>query len=257
MLVVTWNVNSLKARLPRVLEFLDTHRPEALCLQETKVTSEAFPHLDLQAAGYRAVEHSSGQWTGVAILVRDDIEVGDDVMRGLPGEPLTDDARWVEATVGGIRIASVYVVNGRSLGDPMFAHKLTFLDAMEQRLHAFVGMPYIVAGDFNIAPADIDVFDPAAWEGSTHVTPEERGHLKRLLDTGCVDAYRYLDPEGVHYTWWDYRQGAFHRGWGLRIDLALVSSDLSPRLVRCAIDRDFRKGPKPSDHAPLLVELAE
>jgi len=257
MLIVTWNVNSLKARLPRVLEFLETHQPDVLCLQETKVTSEAFPHLDVQAAGYHAIEHSSGRWTGVAILVRDGVEVGDDIVRGLPGEPLIEDARWVEATVGGVRVASVYVVNGRSLDDPMFEHKLTFLDAMERRVREWSGTPYVVTGDFNIAPADVDVYDPAAWADSTHVTPDERGRLQRLLDAGCVDAYRHLDPDGVHYTWWDYRQGAFHRGWGLRIDLALVSNDLATRIARCEIDRDFRKGEKPSDHAPLLLELAD
>jgi len=258
MLIATWNVNSLKARLPRVLEFLETHQPDALCLQETKVTSDAFPHLDVQAAGYRAVEHSSGRWTGVAILVRDGVTLDDDsVVRGLPGEPLTEDARWIEATVDGVRIVSVYVVNGRALADPMFAHKLVFLDAMERRLRDFAGTSYVVTGDFNIAPADIDVYDPAALQGSTHVTPEERERLSRLLATGCVDAYRHLEPEAVQHTWWDYRGGNFHRGLGMRIDLALVSEDLSARLVRCGIDRDFRKGPKPSDHAPVLVELAD
>jgi exodeoxyribonuclease III len=258
MLLATWNVNSLKARLPRVLEFLEVHQPDALCLQETKVTSDAFPHLDVQAAGYHAVEHSSGRWTGVAILVRDGVSLdAESVVRGLPGEPLTEDARWIEATVDGIRVVSVYVVNGRTLDDPMFAHKLTFLDAMERRLRALAGTPYVVSGDFNIAPADIDVYDPAALEGATHVTPEERERLARLLDTGCVDAYRHLEPEAVQHTWWDYRGGNFHRGLGMRIDLALVSEDLAPRLVRCGIDRDFRKGPKPSDHAPVLVELAD
>ncbi|MQC18397.1 MAG: exodeoxyribonuclease III [Chloroflexi bacterium] len=257
MLIATWNVNSLKARLPRVLEFLEAHQPDALCLQETKVTAEAFPHLDLQAAGYRAVEHSAGHWTGVAVLAREGVDLEPGAVRGLPGEPLPGDARWVEAVVDGVRVISVYVVNGRSLDDPMFAHKLAFLDAMERRLEELAGTPYVVTGDFNIAPADIDVYDPAAWEGSTHVTPEERGRLARLLSAGCVDAYRQVDPDGVHYTWWDYRQGAFHRGWGLRIDLALVSTDLAPRIVQCGIDREFRKGTKPSDHAPLLLELAD
>jgi exodeoxyribonuclease-3 len=178
-------------------------------------------------------------------------------VRGLPGEPLTGDARWIEATVGGVRVISVYVVNGRTLDDPMFEHKLTFLEAMEQRLAALAGTPYVVTGDFNIAPADIDVYNPALWVGATHVSPDERGRLERLLAAGCVDAYRHLDAEGAHYTWWDYRAGAFHRGWGLRIDLALVSADLAPRIVSCGIDREFRKGPKPSDHAPLLLELAD
>lgn len=257
MLIATWNVNSLNARMPRVLEFLEKHRPEAVCLQETKVTPDRFPHMELRAAGYRAIDHSGGRWAGVAILARDGVEVGDDVMRGLPGEPLTDDARWVEATVGGIRLASVYVINGRALDDPMFAHKLSFLVAMERHLETMRGAPTVVCGDFNIAPEDRDVYEPAAFEGATHVSPEERGRFRRLLDLGYVDAYRHLEPEAVQHTWWDYRGGHFHRGMGLRIDLALVSEDLAPRLRSCGIDRDFRKGPKPSDHAPVLVELAD
>ena len=257
MLIATWNVNSLKARIERVLEFLEQHQPDALCLQETKVAPEKFPHLELRAAGYRAIDYSGGQWAGVAILVRDGSNVGDDIVQGLPGEPLTEDARWVEATVGGVRLASVYVINGRTLDDPMFAHKLTFLEAMERHLGALRGTPYVVCGDFNIAPSDLDVWDPARFVGSTHVTPEERALLGRLLDAGCVDAYRYLEPEAVQHTWWDYRGGNFHRGMGLRIDLALVSNDLAPRLVRCGIDRDFRKGAKPSDHAPVLVEWSD
>lgn len=256
MLVATWNVNSLRARIPRVLEFLEKHQPDAVCLQETKVHGETFPHMDLAAAGYRAVEHSAGQWAGVAILVRQDARV-DDVVRGLPGEPLPDEARWVEATVNGVRLVSVYVINGRSLNDPMFPQKLTFLDAMERRVQELRGTPFLVCGDFNIAPADADVYDPAAFVGHTHVTPEERERLQRILALGAVDAYRHLHPDEVQHTWWDYRQGHFHRGLGLRIDLALASADLAPRLRSCGIDRDFRKGPKPSDHAPVLIELAD
>lgn len=256
MLLATWNVNSLRARLPRVLEFLGKHQPDALCLQETKVLGETFPHMDLQAAGYRAFEHSAGQWAGVAILVRDGLRVDEEVVRGLPGEPLPDEARWIEVVVEGVRLASVYVINGRSLDDPMFPHKLVFLDAMARRAATLAGTSYVISGDFNIAPADIDVWDPAAMAGSTHVTPEERDRLGRILATGAVDAYRHLHPDEVQHTWWDYRQGHFHRGFGLRIDLALVSAPLASRLIACGIDRDFRKGSKPSDHAPLLVELA-
>lgn len=257
MLIVTWNVNSLRARMPRVLEFLEQHQPDALCLQETKVHGETFPHMEIQAAGYRAVEHSAGQWAGVAILVKNGAVLGDDVVRGLPGEPLPEDARWVEATVNGIRVISVYVINGRTLDDPMFPHKLTFLDAMERRMAELGDTPYVVCGDFNIAPADIDVYDPKVFVGGTHVTPEERERLQRLLALGAVDAYRHLEPEAVQHTWWDYRGGNFHRGLGLRIDLALVSQNLASRLVECGIDRDFRKGPKPSDHAPVLIRFAD
>ncbi|MGE4057027.1 MAG: exodeoxyribonuclease III [Vicinamibacterales bacterium] len=257
MLIATWNVNSLRARMPRVLEFLEQHRPAAVCLQETKLHGDAFPHMDFAAAGYRAVEHSAGQWAGVAILARNDVEVGEDVVRGLIDEPLPMEARWIEANVGGIRLISVYVINGRTLDDPMYAHKLTFLDAMERRAQQLAGTPYVICGDFNIAPADVDVWNPAAFVGGTHVTPEERDRLTRILATGAVDAYRHIEPEAVQHTWWDYRGGNFHRGLGLRIDLALVSNVLAPRLIRCSIDRDFRKGAKPSDHAPLLIEFAD
>ena len=257
MLIATWNVNSLRARIDRVLEFLQTHQPDVLCIQETKVAPDKFPHMEMQAAGYRAIDYSGGQWAGVAILVRDGVPIGDDIAHGLPGEPLSEDARWVEATVNGIRVVSVYVINGRTLDDPMFAHKLTFLEAMERHLAAMRGTPYVVCGDFNIAPADVDLWDPSRFVGSTHVTPEERALLQRVFAAGCVDAYRHVEPEGVQHTWWDYRGGNFHRGMGMRIDLALVSEDLAPRLLSCGIDRDFRKGPKPSDHAPVLVELAD
>jgi exodeoxyribonuclease-3 len=258
MRIATWNVNSLRVRLPRVLEFLEKHRPDAVCLQETKLHGETFPHLDLAAAGYRAFEHSAGQWAGVAILVREGLEVEGDAVRGLPGEPLPGEARWIEVVAGGVRLISVYVINGRTLDDPMFPQKLSFLDAMERRAEQLVGTPYVICGDFNIAPADADVWDPALFVGATHVTPEERERLQRILTLGdAVDAYRHLEPEAVQHTWWDYRQGHFHRGMGLRIDLALVSRVLAPRLRTCGIDRDFRKGAKPSDHAPLLLELAD
>lgn len=257
MLLATWNVNSLRARLPRVIEFLERHRPDAVCLQETKLHGETFPHMDLAAVGYRAFEHSAGQWAGVAVLVRDDLAVEDEVVRGLLDEPLPAEARWIEVVVGGVRLISVYVINGRTLDDPMFPHKLSFLDAMERRAAQLAGTPYVLCGDFNIAPADADVWDPAHFVGGTHVTPDERDRLARILATGAVDAYRHLEPEAVQHTWWDYRGGNFHRGLGLRIDLALVSNVLVPRLVSCGIDRDFRKGPKPSDHAPLLIELRD
>ncbi len=259
MRLATWNVNSLKARLPRVLEFLAQHEPDVLCLQETKTEPAAFPVAELAAAGYQAAHHSGGRWAGVAILAR---EAPTDVVAGLPGEASPEQARWVEATVGGLRIASVYVVNGQAVGSEPYAEKLQFLHAMGERLAALRAQELVVMGDFNIAPDDADVYDPAAFAGSTHVTDEERGALADLAGAGgLVDAYRALyplgaeDPNRTHFTWWDYRQGHFHRGLGLRIDLALMSEGLAPRLARAGIERDFRKGTKPSDHAPLLVEL--
>lgn len=256
MLLATWNVNSLTMRLPRVLEFLDAHRPDALCLQETKVADAAFPSEALARAGYSAVHHSGGRWAGVAILAPHE-PAG--AARGLPGEVQAGEARWVEASVGGVRVCSVYVVNGRALGTPTYDEKLAFLDAMRDRLALLAegDEPVFVAGDFNIAPEDRDVWDPALFVGTTHTSAPERERLDRILATGLVDAFRVAQPEAVGFTYWDYRAGMFHRGMGMRIDLALLSARLAPRIRRCGIDRDFRKGLKPSDHAPLLVELGD
>lgn len=255
LLVVTWNVNSLRARMPRVLELLETHQPDIVCLQETKTAPEQFPHLELLSAGYAAADHSTGRWAGVAILAREDTPP-EDVLTGLPGEPLAEEGRWIEATVDGVRIASTYVVNGRSLDDPMFAHKLDMLDAMQGRIGRLVDGPALVAGDFNVCPSDEDIWDPAAFVNSTHASPDERARLQGMLDAGMDDAWLAAPTRGEHrYTWWDYRAGHFHKNYGLRIDLVLTSADLTRRLSWIGIDRDFRKGPKPSDHAPLLVRF--
>ncbi|MDX6690093.1 MAG: exodeoxyribonuclease [Solirubrobacteraceae bacterium] len=258
MKIVTWNVNSLKMRMPRVLEFLSEHEPDVLLLQETKSESAAFPDGELAMAGYHAVHHSAGRWAGVAIAARDELELADPVA-GLPGEVQADEARWIEATVGGLRVASVYVPNGRGLGTPTYEEKLAFLDAMVTRAGQLrtAGDAVVIGGDFNVAPADIDVYDPAAFAGGTHVTPEERSRLEALIATGgLVDSFRTLHPGDVQHTWWDYRQGHFHKGMGLRIDLLLVSEALAEAIESCGMVRDYRKGKKPSDHAPLVLELA-
>jgi exodeoxyribonuclease-3 len=257
--VITWNVNSLKARLPRVLELCAEHTPDILCLQETKANPDAFPVGELAAAGYGAVHHSGGRWAGVAILARDGLTLEDPVL-SLAGDPVPEEARWCEATVEGIRVASVYVPNGRARDSPEFPRKLAFLDAMSARIRRLATEApngVLVAGDMNIAPTDADVYDPAAFAGGTHVSDEERGRLQAILDGGMVDAYAQLHPGEVQYTWWDYRAGHFHKGRGLRIDLALVSraGALAERLASCEMQRDYRKGHKPSDHAPLLVGL--
>jgi exodeoxyribonuclease III len=255
--LVSWNVNSLKARSPRVFELLDQHRPDVVCVQETKCAAESFPHAELAAAGYRAVDHSCGRWNGVALLVREGSTV-EDVQLGLPGEPDAAEARWVEATVDGIRIASVYVVNGRTPEDPMFAVKLEFLEVMRDRVEDLLADgPLVVAGDLNIAPEDRDVWDPAVFVGGTHTHPEERLRLRAILAAGLQDAYRAVEPEAVGFTYWDYRMGAFRRGRGMRIDAILASTDLDVR--SCIVDTTFRRnnaaGDKPSDHAPLIAEL--
>lgn len=252
MKLTTWNVNSLKVRMPRLLEFLETHRPDVVLLQETKCAPEAFPELELEAVGYRAVHHSGGRWAGVAILARE--ELGD-VAVGLPGEPAVDEARWIEATVAGVRVVSVYVPNGREPDTPTYDDKLRFLDAMAARIGELSGEPLVVAGDFNVCPADLDVYDPAAFVGATHVTEPERERFRALLAAGTVDAFRELHPDEPGFTWWDYRQGHFHRGFGLRIDAHLVSAPLAAKIESCGIDRNFRKGTKPSDHAPLLLQI--
>jgi exodeoxyribonuclease III len=247
--LVTWNVNSIAIRMPRVLELLAQHAPDVVLLQETKTEAGAFPAAELRAAGYESAHHSAGRWAGVALLSRTPL---DDVCAGLAGEPAVDEARWIEATTAGLRVASVYVPNGRAIGHPEFVKKLAFLDAARDR----IGTLDVLAGDFNVCPADIDVYDPAAFVGSTHVTPEERERFAALLAAGAVDAYRELHPGEVGFTWWDYRQGHFHRKLGLRIDAFLVGPRAAGRIAECGIDRNYRKGPKPSDHAPLLLELA-
>lgn len=255
VLIVSWNVASLRARMPRVLELLALHRPDVVCLQETKCAPENFPTAELEAAGYSVVENSGGQWAGVALLIRSPLTAADPLV-GLPGDPVPSEARWVEATVAGIRIVSTYVPNGRTLDSPEFPRKLAFLEAAAMRAAARSDQPMVLAGDVNIAPADVDVYDPGAFVGSTHVSAEERSALAEILARGgLVDAYRHLHPADPQFTWWDYRAGHFHKNLGLRIDLALVSEQLAPKLTECGIDRDFRKGEKPSDHAPLLVRL--
>jgi exodeoxyribonuclease-3 len=259
MRLVTWNVNSLKMRLPRVLELVDEHRPDVLCLQETKSEAAVFPHNELAAAGYRAADHSGGRWAGVAVLAREAIPLTDPV-RGLPGEPVQDECRWVEATVGGVHVVSVYVPNGRIVDSEWYVQKLDFLAAAAERVRQLrtAGTPLVVAGDMNVAPADLDVYDPAAFAGSTHVTPSERAALQALADAGpLADAFRRLHPGEQQFTWWDYRAGHFHKGLGLRIDHALVSEELAGRLTRAGIERPYRKGSRPSDHAPLVVEWAD
>ena len=250
MKLVTWNVNSLSVRMPRVLELLAEHAPDVALLQETKAAPDAFPVEELRGAGYHSVHHSAGRWAGVALLAREPLGA---VCAGLAGEPAVDEARWIEATTAdGLRIASVYVPNGRAIDHPEYEKKLAFLDAARER----IGTLDVLAGDFNVCPADLDVYDPVAFTGSTHVQPEERERFAALLDDGHVDAFRRLHPDEPGFTWWDYRQGHFHRKMGLRIDAFVVSPRVAERIRACGIDRGYRKGPKPSDHAPLLLELS-
>jgi len=259
MRLVTWNVNSLRQRLPRVLEFVEEHAPDVLCLQETKSEADAFPHDALRAAGYHAADHSGGRWAGVAILAREPHSL-DDPARGLPGEPVQDECRWIEATVDGIRVVSTYVPNGRLVDSEWYAQKLDFLASAAERVRQLraTGTPLVVAGDMNVAPEDLDVYDPAAFATETHVTPPEREALQQLAGAGALhDAFRTLHPDEQQFTWWDYRAAHFHKNLGLRIDLALVSDEIAGRLTRAGMERPYRKGRRPSDHAPLLIEWTD
>jgi exodeoxyribonuclease III len=253
MKLASWNVNSLEVRLPRVLELLELHRPDVLLMQETKAEPDGFPMRELEAVGYRAVHHSSGRWAGVALLARDEV---DSVRAGLAGEPSRGEARWLEADVHGMRVVSVCVPVGRSPDSPFYEEKLRFLEVMAERVAMLADGPLVVAGDMGVCPTDLDVYDPAAFLGATHVTPPERERFQALLDTGMVDAFRSLHPHEPGFTWWDRRRGHFHRGKGVRIDAFLLSSPVARALVECRVDRSFRRGSRPSEHAPLLCTLA-
>jgi exodeoxyribonuclease III len=253
MKLVSWNVNSLAVRLPRVLELLELHRPDILLMQETRAERDAFPLQAFEATGYRAVHHSSGRWAGVALLSRGEIDA---VRAGLEGEPSRGEARWLEADVHGMRVVSVRVPGGRAPDSPFYQEKLSFLEAMAERVATLADGPLVVAGDIAVCATDLDVYDPAALVGATHVTPAERERFQALLDAGMVDAFRSLHPHDPGFTWWDHRRGHFHRGMGLRIDVFLLSPTVARELIDCRVDRSFRVGSRPSDHAPLLCTVA-
>lgn len=256
MRLATWNVNSVTARLPRLVEWLDAVGPDVLCIQETKVVDALFPTAEVQDLGYSVATHATGQWNGVAILSRVGLE---EVTRGYSGEPGFPqlEARAVAATCAGVRVWSVYVPNGRTPDSPAFTYKLDWLAALLTALDSEVTsqVPVAVCGDFNVAPTDEDVWDPAVFVGSTHVTPEERAAVAALVALGLVDVQpRAL--KGRPFTYWDYRAGYFHKGFGMRIDLVLLSSGLASRVTDAYIDREARKGRLPSDHAPVVVDVA-
>lgn len=258
MRLATWNVNSIRARLPRLLDWLAAVRPDVVCLQETKLADDAFPALTFSALGYEAVHHGQGRWNGVAILSK--VGLDDPAIGFAPDQRvLRDEARIVSATCGGTRVASVYVPNGRSPGHEQYEFKLEWLAALYEHLDAGCdpSADLVVCGDFNIAPDDRDVYAPEKFVNSTHVTPAERDALAKLVDWGLVDVFRQHHVEDRLYSWWDYRAGDFHQHRGLRIDLVLASRRLAERARWSLVDRNARKGkPTPSDHAPLVVEFA-
>jgi exodeoxyribonuclease-3 len=257
--IATWNVNSLKARLPKVEDWLAYARPDVLFLQETKYDDAAFPTMAFSALGYESVHHGEGRWNGVAILSRVGI---DDVVDGFADGAGDDgEARLLTATCGGVRVATVYVPNGREVGHEQFVRKLGWLRRLRTHLDA-VAKPtddVVVCGDFNVAPDDRDVWDPKKCHGGTHVSPEERDALAHVQDWGLLDTLRLRHEDDALYSWWDYQAGAFHKHWGMRIDLLLASASLAERLEWVLIDRNARKGgadSKPSDHAPLIAQFA-
>jgi exodeoxyribonuclease III len=253
--LATWNVNSVTARLPRLLEWLSRAEPDVVCLQETK-TSE-FPLAQVQALGYESATYGLGRWNGVAVLSR--VGLGD-VVRGFVGEPGFPDpeARAVSATCGGLRVWSVYVPNGRTPADEHYRYKLAWLAALRTALAEEVGewADLVVTGDFNIAPTDADVWDPAVFRFSTHVTPAERAALGELRDLGLVDVVPTPMKGPNPFTYWDYRAGMFHQDKGMRIDLVYATARVAARVTRAVVDREARKGKGPSDHAPIVLDLA-
>jgi exodeoxyribonuclease-3 len=256
--VATWNVNSVKQRVPRLLPWLDERRPDVVCLQELKLSDDAFAELlggDLAARGYEYAAHGEARWNGVAILSR----VGlDDVLKGLPGAPGFPDpeARAISATCDGIRVTAVYVPNGREPESDHYRYKLEWLAALERAVRAGPGAA-IVCGDMNIAPTDADVFDPAAYIGQTHVTAPERQALASLESAGLHDVVREHWPDKRIFSYWDYRAGMFHQDLGMRIDLILATAPVAGRVEAAWVDRQARKGTGPSDHAPVIADLDE
>jgi exodeoxyribonuclease-3 len=258
MRVATWNVNSVKQRLPRLLPWLDQRRPDVVCLQETKLADDAFTALlgdELADRGYEVAVHGEAAWNGVGILSR----VGlDDVVPGIPGAPgfPNPEARAVSATCGGIRVVSVYVPNGREPGSDHYRYKLAWLASLRD-LVAAGPEATVVCGDMNIAPTDDDVFDPEAYVGHTHVTEPERGALHELEALGLHDVVRERWPKERVFTYWDYRAGMFHQDLGMRIDLILAGTPVAERVKAAWVDRQARKGRGPSDHAPVILDLDE
>ncbi|MCK5797980.1 MAG: exodeoxyribonuclease III [Deltaproteobacteria bacterium] len=257
MKLITWNVNSIRTRKERVLAALERHEPDILCLQETKVPDEVFPHEAFEAAGYHAaVLGQRGGYNGVAILSRLPLE---NVVRGFSGDPIPEEARVISADVDGVRVVCVYVVNGQAMGSDKFSRKLAWLDAFTRWLEETQtpSQPLVVAGDFNIAPDDRDLHDPSRWEGKLLCTLPERTRLQAIYDWGLSDLLRATGDEGQVFSWWDYRFGSYWRDLGLRIDLVLGTPSMVRRCAGVSVDRGERDPKsaesKPSDHAPVIA----
>jgi exodeoxyribonuclease-3 len=253
--IATWNVNSVRSRLERLCAWLVRRRPDVVCLQETKVVDADFPRADIEAAGYHCLINGQKTYNGVAILSR---EAAREIVRALPGDTPDAERRLLAAEVAGVVVASVYCPNGSEVGSDKYTFKLDWYGRLRQLLDESFSpeRPLAVCGDFNIAPEDRDVWDPERWRGQVLFSDPEKDALAALTAWGLEDTLRRLRPEPGVYTWWDYRFGAFHRGWGLRIDHVLATPPLADRCLAVEVDRDERKGEKPSDHAPVLAVFA-
>lgn len=257
MKIASWNVNSLKVRIPHLTQWLADARPDVIALQETKLEDAKFPVDELAAAGYQAIYAGQKTYNGVAILARNNASfVFEDVLNDIPG--LDDPQRRIlAATVGGVRVVDLYVVNGKAVGDEKYAYKLHWLEQVRAFLAEEVRRypKLVVLGDFNIAPDDRDVYDPVAWGDQVLCSGPERSALKAIMALGLHDSFRLFEADAGHYSWWDYRQGAFRRNMGLRIDLILLGDALKSSVRAAAIDREPRRWERPSDHTPVTVEL--
>jgi exodeoxyribonuclease-3 len=253
MKLATWNVNSLAVRLPQLLDWLAAQQPDVLVLQETKLTDDKFPASEIEAAGYRAQWFGQKTYNGVALLSKSEAS---DVVRNIPG--FADDlARVITATVDGLRIVGAYFPNGQAPGTDKFEYKMQWLRGLRDWLREELALhpKLVLMGDFNIAPEDRDVHDPVAWAGQIHCTDEERGHFKQLVGLGLHDAFRLFEQPPKCWSWWDYRNLAFRKNQGLRIDIILVSEALKAQVRECSIDKAMRKNERPSDHAPVWVRI--
>ena len=256
MKIATWNVNSIRQRLDHLAGWLARAAPDVVCVQETKVEDARFPEEPIAEAGYKSVFFGQKTYNGVAILARHGLAI-EDVQKNLASDEEDAQRRLIAATIEGIRIINVYVPNGQAVGTPAFAFKLEWLGRLRSEIakrHSPADS-VLLCGDFNVAPEPIDVHDPKRWEGNVLFHPDERAALKRILDWGFVDGFRKHHTEPKMFSWWDYRMGAYKRNWGLRIDLALLTAPLAARTRDVSIDKYPRELERPSDHAPVVVDL--
>ncbi|KUR78850.1 exodeoxyribonuclease III [Novosphingobium sp. Fuku2-ISO-50] len=253
--VATFNVNGIKARLPRLIEWLEETQPDIACLQEIKTQDEGFPAADIAAAGYQAIWHGQKGFNGVAILARGERPV--EVQRGLAGEPEDEQSRYLEADVFGLRVACIYLPNGNPQPGPKFDYKLRWMDRLAARMATISAeeVPALVIGDYNVVPTDRDIWDPRALADDALMQPESRNGYRRLLNAGWTDALAVHNPRGGVWTYWDYQASAWPRDHGFRIDHALLSPELADRLVAAGVDKAYRGREKASDHAPVWVRL--